>query len=140
MQNGIIDILNWAHDNNLIKLTTKSIKTATREGHLHVLKWLSQRFPLKPYVTDICLEASKHSKWNIMSWLKESNLLSNDLITIASKNGSYELFDYCIKDEMIFDANIVYDTIVDSIQGDVAINSGHGRILAYIKPWVNIGA
>jgi hypothetical protein len=78
--NANFGVLIWFKNSDLkLKYSDKGIRSAVVNGHLNVLQWLKFN-ELNYNYKNICEDAATYNRIDILSWLKENNLLFVDEI------------------------------------------------------------
>ena len=77
-KNGHLHTLKYLkkHNPNLIN-RYRLYSTAAHHGHLNILKWISNTYPEKDWIPIVCSDATKQSHLHILKWLHSQNLFYN---------------------------------------------------------------
>ena len=92
---GYIALLEWVETQRKESLQ-KALLVAAYEGNLNSLKWLFESNNLPIYNPEICEEAARGGRLEVIKWVRTWNCPYGNAATVAARNGHREVLQWIV--------------------------------------------
>ena len=106
-ENGLFSLMKYAIHIDVerpILCRYADAKLAAKKGHLEIVKWMMEKFPLKGYINEYLFDACSNGRLGLVKYLIENGAKVIGLTT-AARNGHYAIVQYLVEHGANINAN-----------------------------------